>query len=95
MPLPPPRDRDAKQERDEQAGERCFARDRRDGREGSAGLAGFLDRRAEAVDGGVQTSSDFTDGAGDIRRGIDGTLGHAGLGRGLRDLRAQLRGLQT
>jgi hypothetical protein len=43
----------------------------------------------------MQASRDFTDRAGDIRRRIDGALGHAGLGRGLRYLRAHLRDLQT
>ena len=51
--------------------------------------------RAEAVDGRVQASRDFTDRAGDIRRRIKGTLGHAGLGCGLRYLRAHLRDLQA
>lgn len=93
--LPPPRDRNTEQESDEQAGKRRFTRDRRDRREGSAGLARFLDRRGQTVDCCVQTSSDFTDRAGDIGCRVDGALGHAGLGRGLRYLRAQMRDLQA
>ncbi len=92
--LAPSCDRDAEQESDEQAGQRRLARDRRNCREGSARPARFLDRRGQAVDGRVQASGDFTDRAGDIRRRIDGTLGHAGLGRGLRYLRAHARDLQ-
>lgn len=91
--LPPARHRDAKQEGDEQAGKRCFARDRGNRRECPAGLARFLDCGGEAIDRCVQASGDFTNGAGDVRGRIDGTLGHAGLGRGLRYLRAQGRDL--
>lgn len=93
--LSPPRDRDAEQEGDEKAGERCLARDRSDGRESPAGLARFFDGRGQTVDGRVQASGDFTDCARDIRRRIEGALGDAGLGRGLRYLRAQARDLQT
>lgn len=93
--LPPAGNRHAEEEGDEETSKRSFARDCRDGRESSAGLSRFLDGGGQTIDGGVQASGDFTDRAGDIRRRIDGTLGHAGLGRGLRYLRAQGRDLRA
>ena len=77
--LAPTRDRDAEQESNEQAGKRCFARDRSDGREGPARLSRFVDSGGHAVDSCMQATCDFTDGAGYVRRGIDGALGHAGM----------------
>jgi hypothetical protein len=85
------RNRDAEQESNEQAGERRFARDRRNRRERPARLSRFLDRRGKTIDRCMQAPRDFTDRAGYIRRCIDGAFGHAGLGIGLRYLRAQAR----
>lgn len=93
--LPPARHRHAKEESNEKAGKRCLAGDRCDSRESPARPSRFLDGRRHAADGCVQAASDFTDRAGDVRRCIDGTLGHAGFGRGLRYLRAQGRVLQA
>lgn len=93
--LAPPRDRDAKQESDEETGKGRFARDRSDCRERPAGSPRFVDGGSEAIDRCMQAASDLADGAGYIGRRIDGALGHAGLGIGLRYFRAQARDLRT
>ena len=95
MGLSPPRDRDTKEKSDEQAGKRRLARDCCNGRESPAGLSSFLNCRGETVDSCVEASGDFADSSGYVRRHVDGALGHAGLGRGLRYLRAQARDLQA
>ncbi|BCA23326.1 hypothetical protein BDS110ZK25_14620 [Bradyrhizobium diazoefficiens] len=49
----------------------------------------------QAVDSGAQASRDLADRVGDVGRGVDGALGHAGLGRGLRNFGAQIRKLRS
>ncbi|MGY4622686.1 hypothetical protein ACVWY3_000442 [Bradyrhizobium sp. USDA 4486] len=94
-PLAPAGDRHAKQEGDEQAGQRRFAGNRRDGCERSAGLSRLIDCMGETIDGGVQATCDLADGLRDVGCDVDGAFGHAGLRTGLRYFRAQARDLRT
>jgi hypothetical protein len=92
--LTPARNRYAKEEGDEQAGQGRFARDRCHCRERPSGLSRFIDRVSEAIDGGTQTSGNLANGVGHIGRCIDGAFCHAWVLIWLRDIHAQTRCLQ-
>jgi hypothetical protein len=93
--LAPARNRYAKQEGDEQAGQGRFTRYRGDCRERFTRLSGFVDDRGQPIDTGAQTADDFADCLGDVGCGVNGALGHAGLRGGLRNFRAQVRELRS
>jgi hypothetical protein len=75
--------RDAKQERNKQAGERRFPGNGADGRERSSRLPRGSNGVAKSLNRGLKCCGDFGDRARHIGCGVDGAFGHTGLGHRL------------
>lgn len=82
----PPRQTDAKQERNEQAGQRRFAGNGAQSGDRLPRTLGPRQCKLQPIERDSERRSDVLNSARHVGRGVDGAFGHAGRGLGLRRL---------